>query len=143
MLWKRSKLAQQGLSRTVSPSLARLLSTRTRLVRLYVKDTTAGADTPYINYGLYTMIEPINKTYFKNRGLDDNGAIYKANQFDFARHEDVITLATSPDFQKDAFEELLEVKGDQDHSLLLEMLDAVNNPDMPIKQVVNTYFDQA
>ena len=119
-----------------------LLSTRTRLVRLYVKDTTAGADTPYIDYGLYTMVEPINKTYFKNRGLDDNGAIYKANQFDFARHEDVITLATSPDFQKDAFEELLEVKGDQDHSLLLEMLDAVNNPDMPIRQVVSTYFNE-
>ena len=119
-----------------------LMSTRTRLVRLYVKDTTAGADAPYIDYGLYTMIEPINKTYFKNRGLDVNGAIYKASQFDFARHEDVITLATSPDFQEDAFEELLEVKGDQDHSLLLEMLDAVNNPDIPIQQVVSTYFNQ-
>ena len=119
-----------------------LLSTRTRLVRLYVKDTTAGADTPYIDYGLYTMIEPINKTYFKNRGLDDNGAIYKANGFDFARHEDAITLATSPDYQKDAFEELLDVKGDQDHSLLLEMLDAVNNPDMPIRQVVSKYFNE-
>lgn len=119
-----------------------LLSTRTRLVHLYVKDTTSGADTLYQDYGLYTMIEPINKTYLKNRHLDDDGALYKANDFDFARHEDAITLATSPQFREDAFEALLESKGSDDHSKLLAMLEAVNDPDIPIQEVISTYFDR-
>lgn len=118
-----------------------LLSTRTQLVHLYVKDTADGADALYRDYGLYTMVEPINKTYFKNRNLDGDGGIYKANSFDFARHADAILPATSPQYQQSAFEALLEVKGDPDHTRLLEMLEAVNNPDIPIQQVVNTYFD--
>ena len=117
-----------------------LLSTRTQLVHLYVKDAS-DADALYQDYGLYTMVEPINKTYFKNRNLDGDGGIYKANCFDFARHADVIMAATSPQYQLSAFEALLEVKGDHDHSHLLEMLEAVNNPDIPIRQVVNTYFE--
>lgn len=119
-----------------------LLSTRTRLVHLYVKDTTSGEDTLYQDYGLYTMVEPINKTYLKNRHLDDDGALYKANDFDFARHEDVITLATSPQFREDAFEALLESKGSDDHSKLLAMLKAVNDPDVPIQEVIDTYFNR-
>lgn len=118
-----------------------LLSTRTQLVHLYVKDTAEGADALYRDYGLYTMVEPINKTYFKNRNLDGDGGIYKAVSFDFSRHEDAIMLATAPAYQKTAFEALLEVKGDPDHTRLLEMLEAVNNPNIPIGQVVNTYFD--
>lgn len=119
-----------------------LLSTRTQLVHLYVKDTTAGSDSVYMDYGLYTMVEPINGTYFRNRNLDGDGAIYKAKEFDFARHEDVVTLATSPDYRQAAFEALLEIKGDPDHTRLLEMLEAVNDPETPIRQVVNTYFDR-
>lgn len=118
-----------------------LLSTRTCLVHLYVKDTSGGADGLYQDYGLYTMVEPVNKNYFKNRNLDDDGGIYKANNFDFARHEDVLVPATSPQYQQAAFQALLECKGDQNHTQLLEMLDAVNDPGTPIKQVIDTYFD--
>lgn len=119
-----------------------LLSTRTRLVHLYVKDTTTGADMLYQDYGLYTMVEPINKSYLKSRHLDDDGALYKANAFDFARHEDVITLSTSSQFQKDAFEALLESKGSDDHAKLLSMLKAVNDPNLSIQEVLDTYFDR-
>ena len=119
-----------------------LLSTRTRLVHLYVKDTTSDEDTLYQDYGLYTMVEPINKAYLKSRHLDDDGALYKANAFDFARHEDVITLSTSSQFQKDAFEALLESKGSDDHAKLLAMLKAVNDPNIPIQEVLDTYFDR-
>lgn len=119
-----------------------LLSTRTRLVHLYVKDTTSSADALYQDYGLYTMIEPINKTYLKNRHLDDDGTLYKANNFDFARHEDIITLATSSQFREGAFESLLESKGSNDHSKLLAMLKAVNDPDIPIQEVIDTCFDR-
>ncbi|MGN1249144.1 MAG: CotH kinase family protein [Candidatus Spyradocola sp.] len=119
-----------------------LLSTRTRLVHLYVKDTADGADALYRDYGLYTMVEPINKSYFKERNLDNDGAIYKANDFDFARHEDVLKLSTARDYDAAAFEAILEVKGDQNHERLLNMLDAVNDPDIPIRQVIETYFDE-
>ncbi|MGN0779692.1 MAG: CotH kinase family protein [Aristaeellaceae bacterium] len=125
----------------LTQQLPALLSTRTRLVHLYVKDTAQGPDTLYQDYGLYTMVEPINKTYFKNRHLDGDGALYKANNFDFARHEDVLVLATSPRYDAAAFDALLESKGDPDHTRLLAMLEAVNDPDIPITQVVSTYFD--
>lgn len=119
-----------------------LLSTRTQLVHLYVKDTAEGADAPYRDYGLYTMVEPINKSYFKDRNLDNDGAIYKANNFDFARHEDALKLTTERDYDAAAFEAILEVKGDQNHERLLSMLEAVNDPDIPIRQVIETYFDE-
>ena len=118
-----------------------MLSTRTRLAHPYVKDTTAEGNGLYADYGLYTMVERINTTHFRNRNLDEAGAISKAHQFDFGRHEDAITLATSAGYRQEAFEALLEVKGNQDHSRLLAMLDAVNDPDIPIRQVVETYFD--
>ena len=53
--------------------IPQLLSARTQFVHLYVKDTTAGGSGTYVDYGLYTMVEQINKTYLRNHGLDDRG----------------------------------------------------------------------
>ena len=51
-----------------------MFSTRTSLVHLYVKDKSEGGeDQLFRDYGLYTMIEPINMNYLKKRGLDNSG----------------------------------------------------------------------
>lgn len=119
-----------------------MLSTRTSFVHLYVRDQTVGKDGLFVDYGLYTMIEPINKTYLKNRNLDTNGELYKAVHFDFGRHPDVIMQPTNANYSAEAFEALLESKGSNDYSGLLAMLDAVNDETIPIQDVVETYFDK-
>lgn len=119
-----------------------LLSTRTSFVHLYVRDQTVEKKELFVDYGLYTMIEPINKTYLKNRNLDTNGELYKIVNFDFGRHEDVIMQPTDARYSEDAFEALLESKGSNDYSGLLAMLDAVNDHSIPIQDVVKTYFDK-
>ena len=119
-----------------------LLSTRTSFVHLYVRDQTEEKQAFFVDYGLYTMIEPINKTYLKNRNLDTNGELYKVVNFDFGRHPDVIMQPTDARYSAEAFEELLESKGSNDYSGLLAMLDAVNDYSIPIQDVVETYFEK-
>lgn len=48
----------------------------------------------------------------------------------------------NPDYDQRAFEELLEIKGDSDHSKLIAMLEAVNDNSIPISTVLDRYFDR-
>ena len=118
-----------------------LMGLRTTFVHLYVKDTTAGGSGIFEDYGLYTQVEQLNKTALKAHGLDKNGHLYKINFFEFYRYEDVIMMADDPDYDLAAFETLLEVKGDDDHTKLIEMLEAVNDYTRPAEEVLETYFD--
>lgn len=119
-----------------------MLSTRTSFVHLYVKDVTESKDTKFVDYGIYTMVEPINKRYLKNRGLNKSGELYKAVNFDFKRHEDVILQPTNASFQKDKFEQRLESKGSNDYTKLLSMLDAVNDTSLSTQELIEAYFDK-
>lgn len=118
-----------------------MMGLRTTFVHLYVKDTTAGGSGVFEDYGLYTQVEQLNKTALKAHGLDKNGHLYKINFFEFYRYEDVILMADDPDYDLKAFEELLEVKGDDDHTKLIEMLEAVNDYTRPAEEVLEEYFD--
>lgn len=72
-------------------------SARTQFVHLYVRDLTEGnAEAAFEDYGLYTQVEQINKTYLRNHGLDENGQLYKANMFEFLRYEDAIKRNLGP-----------------------------------------------
>lgn len=116
-------------------------SVRTQFVHLYVRDMTEGGSGQFEDYGLYTHAEQINKTYLRNHGLDENGQLYKASMFEFMRYADNIKLSSDPDYDMAAFEEVLEIKGSDDHSKLIEMLDAVNNYAVPIEEILPKYFD--
>ena len=144
-----------------------LMSLRTQFVHLYVKDLTAEEDDEededifeesdsagedsseevtsdepgFVDYGLYTQVEQLNKTALRNHGLDRTGHLYKINFFEFFRYEDVIKLETDPTFDRSAFESYLEVKGDNDHSKLIAMLEDLNNYDIPMEDILNKYFD--
>ncbi len=130
------------LAFTLLRQCSAMLSTRTSFVHLYVRDQTETKETAFMDYGLYTMVEPINKQYLKNRNLDTNGELYKVVSFDFGRHADVIMQPTAPGYSAERFEALLESKCSNDYSGLIEMLDAVNDPSVPIQDVVETYFDK-
>lgn len=118
-----------------------LMGLRTRFVHLYVKDTTSGKNT-FEDYGLYTQVEQLNKTALQAHGLQKNAQLYKVNFFEFYRYEDIIRTEDDPTFDKTKFEELLEIKGNTDHTKLIQMLDALNNYSIPISQILEKYFDE-
>ena len=101
---------------------------------LYVKDKTEGEDGLFRDYGLYTQVEQINKAYLRSHGFDSEGNLYQAGSFDWGRHADVLVNATDASYNLEAFEEYLEVKGSEDHSKLLAMLDAVRDSEVYYSQ---------
>lgn len=119
-----------------------MIGARTWFVHLYVKDKTEGRDGLYQDYGLYTAVEQINKTYLKNHGLDSDGQLYKAENFDWTPHPDSIRLATDSGFNAADFERYLEIKGNEDHSKLLELLNVVNDESNGIYDTVKRYFNE-
>lgn len=117
-------------------------SARTQFVHLYVKDLTEGnTDAQFEDHGLYTQVEQINKTYLRNHGLDEFGQLYKANLFEFLQYDD-IKLADDPSYDKKAFENILEIKGNDDHSKLIAMLEDLNNYSIPIEDILSKHFDE-
>ena len=132
----RNKLAFDLLSH-----VEELMGLRTTFVHLYVKDTTEGADAKFKDYGIYTQVEQLNKTALKAHGLDSRGHLYKINLCEFYRYEDIIVLNDDPRYDLKKFEEILEIKGDDDHSKLISMLEKVNDYTIPIEQILNDHFD--
>lgn len=118
-----------------------IVSLKTQFVHLYVKDETEGAADSFQDYGLYTQVEQLNKTGLKNHGLDSNGQLYKINFFEFYQYEDVIKMEEDPDFNKEEFEKLLEIKGNTDHTKLIDMLEELNDFSIPTDKILDKYFD--
>lgn len=121
-----------------------LVSARTQFVHLYVKDETSSgaASAEYVDYGLFTQVEQFNTTFLKSHGLDENGQFYKAEMFEFLRYEDSLKLKSDPDYDVDTFEDVLEIKGDDDHTKLIAMLDDLNNYSIDIETTFEKYFDE-
>ena len=134
----RNKLAFDLLK-----EIPQLISLRTQFVHLYVKDqTTDPANERFQDYGLYTQVEQLNKTALRAHGLDRYGQLYKVNSFEFYRHEDTIRLETDPDFDQKAFEKLLEIKVDHDHSKLIRMLEEINDYSVNADQLLADWLDE-
>ena len=122
-------------------------SLRTSWVHLYIKDLTltSAATTRYLDYGLYEFIENTDENYLKAHNLDENGIVFKANFFEFYRYEDVIKKIKDPTYDPVKFATYLELKaGDPDtaNKKLIRMLDDLNNQNLDIDQVFDTYFNR-
>ncbi len=118
------------------------VSLRTQFVHLYVKDETSDPPSDvFVDYGLFTQIEQPNRAFLRNHLLDQDAQLYKPNMFEFYRYPDEIKLADDPFYDLQRFETILEVKGNQDHSKLIKMLEDVNNWNIPIEEIFNSYFD--
>jgi spore coat protein H len=120
-----------------------ITSLKTQFVHLFVKDYSEGDySQDYVDYGLYTQIERIDKDYLESHGLDRGGNLYKVENFEFYRYADSIKLEDDVDFKKKDFEEILEIKNGDDHSKLIKMLDDVNNKFININTIINQHFDR-
>jgi len=125
--------------------IPQIMGLRTQFVHLYVKDLTgekAAGDALFEDYGLYTQVEQPNRKALRAHGLDRNGYLYKINFMEFYRYEDVIVPVTDPSYDKAAFDQLLECKGKEDHTKLIEMLEAVNNNSISPDELLDQWFDR-
>lgn len=119
-----------------------MVSLRTQFVHLYVRDQTAvPEETTFADYGLYTQVELPNQRFLKSHLLDSNGQLYKANLFDFQRYPDEIRLVDDPLFDEDVFSTRLEIKGNRNNTKLIQMLDELNDPAIPIEVTFEKHFD--
>lgn len=132
----RNKLAYDLLE-----ELPGMMALQTQFVHLYVKDETEGANAEFVDYGLYTQVEQPNKSFLERHGLDKNGHLYKINEFEFYRYEDIIKLKSEIGYDAAAFEERIEIKGDDDHSKLINMLEDLNDYSNSIDEVLTEWFD--
>lgn len=120
-----------------------LPSLRTQFVHLHIKDLTSQSpDEEFKSYGLFTHVEQVNERYLSSHGLNPYGNLYKVVDFEFRLDETKIKTEDDPNFDKNEFEKILEIKGDKDHSKLIKMLKEVNNPDININDIVDRYFDR-
>lgn len=134
--------ARNKLSFDLMKQIPGLVSLRTQYVRLFVKDETA--DPPkitYVDYGLFTHVEQPNRRFLRNHLLDSDGHLYKATFFEFLRYPEQIRLEDDPLFNEAEFSEILEIRGNRDHSKLINMLEDVNNKNLSTEQVFEKYFD--
>lgn len=123
-------------------SIPNMVSVRTQFIHLYVQDQTVNTDeTGFIDYGLYTQAELPDKKFLKNHLLDSNGQLYKAIDFEFKRYPEVIGMVDDPQFDEKAFSTVLEIKGNKDNTKLIQMLEDLNNPEIPIETTFETYFN--
>ena len=131
------------LSYALMEEIPQMMSARTQFVHLYVKDKTEGEEGRFQDYGLYTQVEQVNKTYLKNRNMDREGQLYQAGKdFDWERHPEAIRLATDPDYNEEQFQRYLEIDGSKEHDKVIYLLDAVNDPKISMEDVVARYFDE-
>lgn len=132
----RNKLCYDLIS-----GIDQMMGLRTQFVHLYVNDLTDGSDDGFEDYGLYTQVEQLNKTALKVHGLNKSGYLYKINFFEFYRYEDAIMLVDDQDYDEDLFETYLEIKGSNDNSKLIEMIEDVNDYSIPIDTVIEEHFN--
>lgn len=115
-------------------------SIRTQFVRLFIKDETSG-QTAFEDYGLYTQAEVPGKKYLANHGLNKEGYLYKAIAFNFEMSEGLKNF-DDPDFDQEAYDQILSCKGRQDNEKLIELVELVNDRSVDINEIIGTYIDR-
>jgi spore coat protein H len=117
-------------------------SLNTYFVKLMIRDFSKDMDSGYVDYGLFTMVEQPNKKYLSTHGMDKNGNLYKAIDFNFSEEQTQIVSQDDPYYDKAAFESILEIRENPDHEKVIDMIAAVNDSKNNINEVVSTYFNR-
>lgn len=119
-----------------------MASFRTNFMIVYIRDASLPKDQQeYKYYGLYTHVEQPNKSYLRIRGLDSNGSMYKANNFEFRLVEELKNV-DDPLYNEEAFETVLKISEGNDHTKLIRMLEDVNDMNLDFEEVFHTYFNE-
>lgn len=130
------------LSFDIMKQLPDYFSLRTKFCHLYIKDLSQRKNAQFVDYGLFTHVEQPNMQYLKSRGIAQNAYIYKAENFEFFRYSDSIKNVDETDYNEKNFESRLEIKGEKDHTRLIEMLEDVNDYTKDINDVISKHFDK-
>ncbi len=144
LLKNRNDLSRmkQKLGFDLLEELENIGSLRTGFVRLFVQDTTSEGSAAYQDLGIYTYIEQPNTAYLTTHGLDINGSLYRAENFTFAREPESLKEKDDPTYNRDDFEEVLNIRNADTHIKLLEMLDLLQDETMPMEELVGRYFNE-
>lgn len=119
-----------------------LSSFLTNFMIVYIRDASLPKEEhKYEYYGLYTNVEQPNKSYLKRRGLDSNGSLYKATNFEFRMYPELKNV-DDPEYVEADFETVLKIREGSDHSKLLKMLNDVNDMSQDFNQVFHRYFNE-
>lgn len=121
--------------------IPQIMSLRTQFVHLYVRDMTGSEPDVFRDYGIFTQVEQLNKSALRAHGLDKNGYLYKINSCEFYEYED-LRLVSDPLYNEAAFSAIMETKGRDDHTRLLQMIHAVNDMSVTPDELLDTYFDR-
>jgi len=119
--------------------LPHLPSLRTQFVNLWIDDGLGPVDQ-----GLYTHVESRAKEYLINRGLDKDDNVYKANFFTFSE-SDLAAIQVDENgepLDEDRFEARIEIDRGDDHTKLVEMVAAINDPNISFEAVLDRYFNR-
>ncbi len=136
------------LSFDIFKEIPNFTSMRTQFVEIKInRDTASTTQDPPVSYGIFTFIENGDKKFLKSHGLDDNGNLYKTKSFTFSSN------GTDGDLEKleaaiaanntAAFDAILESKGNNDHTKLLDMIRDINAASTStIDEVIDLYFNR-
>lgn len=116
-----------------------LPSLRTQFVNLWIDD----GDGP-IDQGLYTHVEAPVKEYLINRGQSKGDNLYKTERFLFS-NDDLAQMELDADgapLDEQRFEKRMEIKRGKDHRNLIEMITAVNDPEISMESLLDQYFNR-
>ncbi|MBO5598963.1 MAG: CotH kinase family protein [Oribacterium sp.] len=131
--------------KTVSPDNASVADDKTNSNEQssYETDTGINITAPdgYEDYGLFTMVEQVNRTYLRTHGFDENGQLYKVTFFEWNTMDELMIDEDDPSFDQSKFDDYLESKVNNDHSNLRDTLTALQNYSIPIDQILEEHFD--
>ena len=126
------------LSYDLFSTVPHLPSMRTQFVQLMLEDQGNIQDL-----GLFTQVEYFGKEYLKRRGWEKGSRIYKTEFFIFQNSTSLALDSEGQPINKNAFEEIIEIKNGNTHFNLINMIGAVNNYSTDFKEdIFQQYFNQ-
>ena len=130
----RNKLAFDLMSH-----MPHTMSFRTQFVNLWIDDGQGAQD-----YGLFTHVEAPGGNYLDKRNIDRDDNLYKVGFFPFSNSDlqNVQVDDEGKPLDKDRFETSLEIESGDDHSMLVEMLEAMHDPERSFDSVLDEYFNR-
>ncbi len=118
------------------------ISYQTNFMRVWIRDTSKSKEEQEFEYyGLFTHTEQPNKNFLEKRGLSTECSMYKARDFSFnldSRLKNVDDLS----YLEEEFESVLGIREGNDHTKLLEMVQAINDENQDFETVFNKYFNE-
>lgn len=119
-----------------------MISYQTNFMRVWIRDTSKSKEEQEFEYyGLFTHTEQPNKSFLEKRGLPTECSMYKARDFSFnldSRLKNVDDLS----YLEEEFESVLGIREGNDHTKLLEMVQAINDENQDFETVFNKYFNE-